>query len=276
MMANFKVTIRAAIRAELDADTSDIHSKREDNIYCSYPVFVDRLMKGMATPAEEFHHATTGMSGEAGELLDQSKKIWIYNKPMDLDHVIEELGDIRFYYQAVLNMLQLTDETIQAMNTKKLMKRYPDGVYSDNAAKQRADKDQAAWDSLAPNRRFMGNPGVTAIPHGAGAGSGHAVDESLRNVIKTSVDASLAGAAKWRAADWADDSAPGPLPTGPLEPEEVFKPSEFMLASRCSNPLCINSYDSNTVLHDKDCPNKPMEAEQSAIRLAPPLPGDEA
>jgi NTP pyrophosphatase (non-canonical NTP hydrolase) len=106
----------------------------------SYSQFVETLFKEMDTASATLHHATTGLAGEGGEILDCSKKSWIYNKPLDVENLIEELGDLRFYYQACLNMLGLSDYEIQAMNRKKLLHRYPTGQYSDQHAQQRLDK----------------------------------------------------------------------------------------------------------------------------------------
>ena len=47
-------------------------------------------------------HAVSGVAGECGELLDLTKKVWIYNKPLDRDKVIEECGDVLFYMFATL------------------------------------------------------------------------------------------------------------------------------------------------------------------------------
>lgn len=84
-------------------------------------------------------HAAVGISGEAGELLDAVKKIWIYNKPEDRMHMIEECGDILFYMTALLDMMQVSITDLMCANMIKLTKRYPVG-YSDQAAQDRADK----------------------------------------------------------------------------------------------------------------------------------------
>ncbi len=55
-------------------------------------------------------HATVGISGEAGELLDAIKKHVFYNKTIDRDNVIEELGDLEFYMQALRASLGITRE----------------------------------------------------------------------------------------------------------------------------------------------------------------------
>ena len=106
----------------------------------AYKDFVEALFKKLDTPAATLHHAATGMAGEAGEFLDASKKPWAYGKALDLDNCIEELGDLRFYYQAALNHLGLTDEQVIQANIEKLNKRYPDKVYKDEHAIARLDK----------------------------------------------------------------------------------------------------------------------------------------
>lgn len=106
----------------------------------TYPNFVKNLFKLMVDARSSVHHAATGLAGEAGEVLDLSKKSWAYGKDLDVEKLIEELGDMRFYYQAMLNMLNLTDEDIQACNIAKLSMRYPEGVYTDKHAIARLDK----------------------------------------------------------------------------------------------------------------------------------------
>ena len=84
-------------------------------------------------------HMVMGIVGEAGELLDAVKKHTIYNKPLDVENIIEELGDLDFYAEGMRQILDLRREDILAYNIKKLTKRYQDG-YSDKAAQERADK----------------------------------------------------------------------------------------------------------------------------------------
>ena len=86
-------------------------------------------------------HMATGISGEAGELIDAIKKVAIYNKPIDRKNIIEELGDIEFYMEGLRQGLNITrEETINA-NMQKLAKRYKGYSYSDEAAQERADKE---------------------------------------------------------------------------------------------------------------------------------------
>ena len=92
--------------------------------------------------AEDAHllHMVVGVSGEAGELLDAVKKAVIYRKPLDLENVVEELGDLEFYMEGLRQGLGITrQETIDA-NVEKLSKRYEGLRYSDKSAQLRADK----------------------------------------------------------------------------------------------------------------------------------------
>ncbi len=85
-------------------------------------------------------HMAVGVSGEAGELLDAVKKAAVYNKPIDLANVVEELGDLEFYMEGLRQGLGITrEETLQG-NIAKLSVRYNGLKYSDAAAQARADK----------------------------------------------------------------------------------------------------------------------------------------
>lgn len=85
-------------------------------------------------------HAVVGISGEAGELLDAVKKETMYNKKPDLENIIEELGDLEFYMEALRQAYDITREQTIRANIAKLGVRYSSGTYSDKQAQERADK----------------------------------------------------------------------------------------------------------------------------------------
>ena len=114
----------------------------------NYSLFVSMLFKDGAdilktmTPEKmDTLHAGVGVSGEAGELLDAIKKWVVYNKPLDRDNVIEELGDIEFYLQRIRSIIGVSRERVLEGNKQKLSKRYEGLNYSDQAAQDRADKE---------------------------------------------------------------------------------------------------------------------------------------
>lgn len=48
-------------------------------------------------------HGTIGLSTEIGELLDAYKKHWFYKKDLDMDNVLEEIGDLIWYYELLID-----------------------------------------------------------------------------------------------------------------------------------------------------------------------------
>lgn len=89
----------------------------------------------------EVNHMALGVAGEAGELVDAVKKFIYYNQPIDLENVVEELGDLEFYMQGLRARLGISRERTLAANMAKLAKRYPNFEYSNQRAKERADKE---------------------------------------------------------------------------------------------------------------------------------------
>lgn len=85
-------------------------------------------------------HMVIGVSSEAGELLDAIKKKVIYQKPLDLLNVVEELGDIEFYLEGIRQELNISREATLTANINKLSKRYAKLTYTDADAIARADK----------------------------------------------------------------------------------------------------------------------------------------
>lgn len=100
----------------------------------------DEIMSNLDGARADLIHAGMGVSGEAGELLDAIKKYTIYNKPLDVENVVEELGDLEFYMEALRQNLGITREQTLHHNMNKLCKRYSSGSYSDQQAQDRADK----------------------------------------------------------------------------------------------------------------------------------------
>jgi len=85
-------------------------------------------------------HGALGISGEAGEIVDAIKKHVMYQKPLDIENVKEELGDILFYMLMVMEECNLSLEEITQHNIDKLSIRYKDLSYSNEAAVTREDK----------------------------------------------------------------------------------------------------------------------------------------
>lgn len=98
------------------------------------------ILQAMAAKDMELNHAALGIAGETGELVDALKKYLMYRKPLDRENVVEELGDLEFYMEAIRQNVGISrHETLEHNYNKLMKKRYPDG-YSDQAAIKRADK----------------------------------------------------------------------------------------------------------------------------------------
>jgi NTP pyrophosphatase (non-canonical NTP hydrolase) len=105
----------------------------------TYADFVRARFTKRHLGVEGLMHAAIGISGEAGELLDAIKKSWVYGKEIDITNIIEELGDIEWYCEAMRQSLGITRDEVIAANVAKLEKRYP-VAYSDELALARLDK----------------------------------------------------------------------------------------------------------------------------------------
>lgn len=96
-------------------------------------------------------HMAVGVAGESGELLDAIKKHVVYRKPLDIQNVIEELGDLEFYMSGLRQSIGVTREVTLTRNYHKLMmKRYPNG-YTDQAAQDRTDKAEPSAKEVHPS-----------------------------------------------------------------------------------------------------------------------------
>jgi NTP pyrophosphatase (non-canonical NTP hydrolase) len=86
-------------------------------------------------------HAALGLSGEAGEFADAIKKHTVYNQDLDVNNVLEEIGDLLWYCAYACTVLNVSMAEVAELNIRKLSARYPD-KYSDHHASQRLDKKE--------------------------------------------------------------------------------------------------------------------------------------
>lgn len=86
-----------------------------------YAAFVDSIV---GCPIEE---QIMGLAGEAGEVVDYLKKHLFHDKPFDREKLLEELGDLHFYFTTLLNEYDISLEEVHETNERKLRARYPEG-----------------------------------------------------------------------------------------------------------------------------------------------------
>lgn len=98
------------------------------------------ILKNLTPEQANMWHMATGIGGEAGEIEDCIKKHVIYQKPLDVENVKEELGDLLFYMSNLMQSVGLSFEEVLQHNVDKLSVRYASGKYSNQQAQERADK----------------------------------------------------------------------------------------------------------------------------------------
>ena len=110
-----------------------------------YDQFVCQLFRA-DTDVQMIQHATIGICEEAGEVAGVIKQSLHYKKlntkeGLDIKQaLIEELGDLRWYMQALMQMYDIVEQDVLQYNANKLAKRYVSLRYSDLEAAERKDK----------------------------------------------------------------------------------------------------------------------------------------
>lgn len=84
-------------------------------------------------------HAAMGLTSEAGEFMDAIKANFAYNKELDVQNLIEELGDILWFTALACNALGVPMSVPAHLCIEKLLIRYPE-QFTNEAAIARADK----------------------------------------------------------------------------------------------------------------------------------------
>jgi NTP pyrophosphatase (non-canonical NTP hydrolase) len=158
--------------AGMEADKMNFDTMVEQ-LFKAGPDLLAKLTEDQA----DFWHAATGVVTESCELLDAAKKFAVYQKPLDFENVVEELGDTLFYLTAAIQMLNKMGYKIDfsdcmRANKVKLYKRFPGFTYSNEAARARADKAVIASGPTGghvqdtPNaRKFIGMPAHSVAKH---------------------------------------------------------------------------------------------------------------
>lgn len=127
----------------------------------SYGLMVSKLAKpgkeirDSLTPADcHIQHMSIGICTESGELLDAIKKVTIYRKVLDMENVVEELGDLEFYIEGLRQELGISRDEVLKRNMEKLLTgkkaRYKEGNYSNESAQRRSDKEMGETNQEDP------------------------------------------------------------------------------------------------------------------------------
>lgn len=79
---------------------------------------------GEVTPRIE--HGVMGAVTESAELMDAIKKAKMYGRALDRVNLIEEMGDVMWYFAILADELGVSFEEIWEKNISKLRQRYPE------------------------------------------------------------------------------------------------------------------------------------------------------
>ena len=116
------------------------------DLFLEYQTFVaskikpgEVILAQMTPQRAALGHAAHGIATEAGELCDVIKKHVDYGQELDVDHLVEETGDLLFYLTDVLTKAGVSLDSVLMGNMAKLNRRYK-ARYTDNEAAVRADK----------------------------------------------------------------------------------------------------------------------------------------
>lgn len=111
------------MRADLYKEGVLAHESRDFN----------EIIKRIDLKAIRMLHASLGLATETGELVDQVKKHLFYGKALDIVNIKEELGDLMWYINVMLDVFGWTIEEIMQTNHDKLIKRYGDSFSEEKA-----------------------------------------------------------------------------------------------------------------------------------------------
>ena len=89
--------------------------------------------EGVLQPTKDIGEALIfglGLAGESGEVCDIIKKEKGHNKPLDVEHLKEELGDVLWYVANLCSVYDIRIQDVIDTNVAKLQKRYA-SMYKD-------------------------------------------------------------------------------------------------------------------------------------------------
>lgn len=92
-------------------------------------------------PYDHILNGVMGLNGEAGECIDIVKKNMFQGHTLDIDKLIDELGDVLWYVAITADGIGVQLEDIMQHNIDKLRKRYPDGFDAERSIHREDEND---------------------------------------------------------------------------------------------------------------------------------------
>lgn len=92
-------------------------------------------------------HAYMGLTTEVGELVDTFKKHIFYGVKLDHENLVEEMGDLFWYFALMATYLEVSFEEIMQKNNTKLRARYPEKFTEDNAVHRNLETERKIFEN---------------------------------------------------------------------------------------------------------------------------------
>lgn len=91
---------------------------------------------------DELGWLSSGLLEESGELLQIIRELQYKNIIPDPNHVLEELGDVLYYLQGLMNYFGYDRKEVELRNIRKLQKRFENGKYQLEGAIAKVDHNE--------------------------------------------------------------------------------------------------------------------------------------
>jgi NTP pyrophosphatase (non-canonical NTP hydrolase) len=98
----------------------DLLTKHLHDVVCPTWNFANRCK----TWDDHVWNATAGLAAESNEVLDVHKKMYFHAEKDRREEILEELGDVAYYYTKLIELHGFTLEEVLEFNKRKLFDRY--------------------------------------------------------------------------------------------------------------------------------------------------------
>lgn len=98
-----------------------------------------RTAASLESAEEDLLHAALGICDEAGEIAKAFKGALAYKKELDINNLVEEMGDILWFIALMCDKLEIGMDYVAVRNIEKLYARFPEKFTTEDAI-ARADE----------------------------------------------------------------------------------------------------------------------------------------
>lgn len=121
---------KLAAYEDINVDPDHIRAELAEMTLDKYQALAQRTSKYKGDPhrmSMQIDNGAKGLCGETGEIMDLLKKHDHQGHELDIERMIDELGDVLWYVAELASGMGTTLGAVARHNVDKLRKRYPDG-----------------------------------------------------------------------------------------------------------------------------------------------------